>query len=42
MASVVPAHVTQEAERAIWQAAQGVEGLAWVLDCPRAARSLAG
>jgi hypothetical protein len=29
-------------ERAIWQAAQGVEGLAWVLDCPRAARSLAG
>lgn len=29
-------------ERAIWQAAQGVEGLAWVLDCPRAAWSLAG
>jgi hypothetical protein len=42
MASGAPAHVTYEAERAIWQAAQSVEGLAWVLDCPRAARSLAG
>lgn len=42
IAGLFPHALISEAERAIWQAAQGVEGLAWVLDCPRAARSLAG